>query len=225
MPKISVLIPIYNVDKYLEECLESIINQTEKNIEIICVEDGSTDNSSLILEQYQNSDNRIKIIWHDKNQGLCKSRKDAVICACGEYIMFVDSDDYLDKNACEELYNAITNKKVDVLQFGTLLEPEKNVSEEMIEWTEKFVEPTQAMLKKEQLIHVCFAEEGQLNCNLWNKIWKTDVCKAAYKHISDDRYVSSEDRYASFLIFYYANSASGIKKKYYHYRMVIGITG
>lgn len=224
MPKISVLIPVYNVEKYLESCLESIINQTEKDIEIICVEDASTDNSRKILEEYQQKDARIRIIEHENNAGLCKTRKDGVLAATGEYIMFVDSDDYIECNACKELYDMIQEAKVDVLQYGTILEYGENVSSDMADWVKNFMMPTEEHVEKTDLLKACFVE-GKINCNLVNKIWKTTCCKKAYEYIDDGHYVSAEDRYASFLLLFFANSANGTLKQYYHYRLGIGVTG
>lgn len=102
MPKISVIVPVYNVDHYLEQCLESIINQTFKDIEIICVNDGSTDNSEKILNEYKTKDNRIKII-NQTNQGLSAARNTGIKYAQGEYVSFIDSDDYIDIHLYETL--------------------------------------------------------------------------------------------------------------------------
>lgn len=102
MAKVSVLIPIYNVKKYLGQCLDSVISQTEEDIEIICVEDGSTDGSCDILSDYAKRDARIRVMRHNDNMGLCKSRKDAVGAATGEYILFVDSDDYIEPQQAAE---------------------------------------------------------------------------------------------------------------------------
>ena len=104
MPKVSIIIPIYNVEKYLNQCLDSIINQTLNDIEIILVNDGSKDNSGQICEAYAQKDNRIKII-HKKNEGPSIARNIAIELAHGEYIGFVDSDDFVDLNFFEELYN------------------------------------------------------------------------------------------------------------------------
>ena len=225
MPKISVLIPVYHVEKYLSQCLNSVINQSEKDIEIICVEDGSDDGSAAILDDFSKDDHRIKVIKHSHNMGLCKSRKDAVKAATGEYIMFLDSDDYLEKNACEELYIEIENKNVDVIQFGAILEPEYGVSQELIDWTANFMEPREGYISGDDLLTKCF-EDGDINCNLVNKIWNASICKKAYTKIDDSYINSAEDRYASFILLYFANSGYGLSdRKYYHYRMGTGVTG
>ena len=101
--KISICVPVYNVEKYLRECLNSLINQTYKNIEIICVDDGSTDDSLQILKEYSSKDSRIQIIKHEKNKGLFCARKTAVKEAIGEYLLFVDSDDFIEVKTCEHL--------------------------------------------------------------------------------------------------------------------------
>ncbi len=101
--KISIIIPIYNVEKYLQQCLESVINQTLEDIEIICVNDGSTDGSQKILEEYSYKDKRIKII-NKKNAGLGAARNTGLEYANGEYIGFVDSDDWIDTTMYEKLY-------------------------------------------------------------------------------------------------------------------------
>ena len=115
--KVSVIIPVYNVEKYLRECLDSAINQTLKDIEIICVNDGSTDNSLAILKEYAAKDNRI-IIIDQKNQGLSCSRNNAIKVAEGEYILFLDSDDWLRLDTCELLYKKAKKYKLDMLNFS-----------------------------------------------------------------------------------------------------------
>lgn len=106
---ISIIIPIYNSEKYLNRCIDSILNQTYSNLEIILIDDGSTDNSLKICEEYLNIDNRIKI-KHKKNEGTASARNMGLNMAKGEWIAFVDSDDYIEKDMYEKLYkNAIKN--------------------------------------------------------------------------------------------------------------------
>lgn len=119
-PKVSIIIPVYNVEKYLEECLDSIISQTLQDIEIICINDGSTDNSLTILQKYAQKDFRITII-DKQNEGVSAARNDGINAAKGEYITFVDGDDYLKLNACEDIYNHIKNNKPDICVYGNML--------------------------------------------------------------------------------------------------------
>ena len=113
MPAISVIVPIYNVEKYLPQCLDSIIRQTFSNIEIICVNDGSTDNSSEILADYAQKDSRIKIV-DKKNGGLSSARNAGMKVATGEFISFIDSDDWIDETMLEKLYNNIVFLDTDI---------------------------------------------------------------------------------------------------------------
>ena len=116
MVKVSVVIPFYNVEDYFEECISSIVNQTLDDMEIICINDGSADNSLKILEGYANSDNRIKIVSQE-NKGASASRNQGIKLSEGEYIYFMDSDDILELNALEELYKFSESNNLDILIF------------------------------------------------------------------------------------------------------------
>ena len=108
---VSVIVPVYNVEKYLKDCLESIINQTYKNIEIILVDDGSKDNSGKICDEFANLDNRIKVI-HKENGGLSDARNFGLNNAHGEWVMFIDSDDYIDITMIDKLIKASFDKEL-----------------------------------------------------------------------------------------------------------------
>ena len=116
MPKVSVIIPIYNVEKYLIECLNSVSTQTLTDIEIICINDGSSDDSLLITEAFAEIDNRF-YIFNQKNKGAGAARNRGLRFAQGDFIYFMDSDDYLETNTLEKTYNYAINKNVDFLMF------------------------------------------------------------------------------------------------------------
>lgn len=119
-PKVSVIIPVYNVEKYLRKCLDSIIAQTLEDIEIICVNDGSTDSSLEILLDYAKHDRRIKIISQE-NAGLGAARNTGIQAATGTYLGFVDSDDFVDKTLYEKAYNKAEKNQADVVIFNIYL--------------------------------------------------------------------------------------------------------
>jgi glycosyltransferase involved in cell wall biosynthesis len=119
-PVFSLIIPVYNVELYLAECLDSCINQTFKDIEIICINDASTDNSKAILEQYAKQDKRIKIINHINNKRQGTARNTGVEAATGDYCWFIDSDDYILLNACEILNDIINEFKTDIIRFNRI---------------------------------------------------------------------------------------------------------
>ena len=146
-PKISVIVPIYNVEKYLEKCLGSIINQTYKNLEIICVNDGSTDNSLEILKKYSNQDSRI-IIIDKKNGGLSSARNEGLKIATGEFIGFVDSDDYIESNTYEEC----------ILKF------KEDITIDMVCFSFKFVYENSEHIINSKIVNSPF--EGKLDNNI-----------------------------------------------------------
>ena len=117
-PKVSVIIPIYNVQNYLILCIESVVSQILKEIEIICINDGSTDDSLLILQEYSKKDNRIMIITQ-RNRGLSEARNTGIKYSNGEFIYFLDSDDFLEINALFELYNYAKKFNLDIIYFQT----------------------------------------------------------------------------------------------------------
>ena len=118
---ISVIVPIYNVENYINRCLNSIINQTYKNLQIILVDDGSTDDSGKVCDKYALKDSRIKVI-HQKNSGPVRARKTGLEASTGEYIGFVDSDDWIEPNMYEEMLNNLIQTNADFAQSRIILE-------------------------------------------------------------------------------------------------------
>ena len=122
---ISIIIPVYNVEKYLNKCLNSVIEQTYKNIEVILIDDGSTDNSGKICDEYAKNDIRIKII-HQQNGGVSTARNNGLEHATGKYITFVDSDDYIEKEMIETMAKKIMKKNADIVICGVTDRDEEN---------------------------------------------------------------------------------------------------
>ena len=165
---VSVIIPVYNVKNYLIRCLESIIRQSYTNLEIICINDGSTDGSERILEEFSKKDDRIKII-HQENKGLSAARNTGLDYVHGEYISFVDSDDYLSTD-CYSLCIPLFKNDVDVIYFSANVVAElggvKLKTDDYYYQVhhENKIKVSPAILKKE-------------NVAAWNKIYKTDIIK------------------------------------------------
>lgn len=116
--QVSIVIPVYNVEKYIAHCIDSILDQKGVKFEIICIEDGSTDRSKQILEEYASKDNRIHIIYHNKNRGPSASRNDGIVSAQGKYIWFVDADDSIMQESLKKIYDCANLNKLDMLTFG-----------------------------------------------------------------------------------------------------------
>ena len=208
MPKISLIIPIYNVEKYIEECLNSAINQTLKDIEIICINDCTKDNSMEIVEQFAKNDNRIKVIHHDKNKGLGAARNTGMKYANGEYLAFLDSDDYVDINFLECLYNKAQETKADIVQSTILL---------FYESTKNF-EPYSL---NNEIISFNPEKEGKLEVYYdagmcWNKIFKTSLIKDNKINFPEGLYW--EDNTFVIKTAYFANTIANTAKTNYIYR-------
>ena len=113
MIKVSVIVPVYNTQDYLNECIDSVLNQSLADFELICIDDGSTDASLEILKDYEKKDNRIQV-FSQKNSGLAASRNAGLNVAQGEYVLFLDSDDYLKSDTLEKLYNQAIENNLDL---------------------------------------------------------------------------------------------------------------
>ena len=128
MCKVSVIVPIYNIKQYLPRCIDSIRNQTLKDIEIILIDDGSTDGSSEICDQYAAVDPRVRVL-HKENEGLSAARNDGIQMARADYIMFVDGDDWVEPEFCELPYRAAVGNNVDAVSFLHVTVSENGVKE------------------------------------------------------------------------------------------------
>lgn len=167
MPKVSVIVPVYNVEKYLARCLDSLVAQTLEDIEIICVNDGSTDNSADILAKYAEKDDRITVITQS-NAGLSNARNAGIDIATGDYIGFLDSDDFIEKDFYEKLYNSVTQHNADVACASIIRENEKK-RKELIKYDNVVVKS--GISEKFALV------KAPEHCYVWNKIYKTNVLK------------------------------------------------
>ena len=116
MPKVSVIVPVHNTGKYLSKCLDSLLGQTLTDLEVICINDGSTDDSLEILSQYAQKDKRIKIIDFKENKGVSVARNEGIKAAMGDYVAFMDSDDLVDLDFYEKLYEKACQTGADIVK-------------------------------------------------------------------------------------------------------------
>ncbi len=179
MPKVSIVIPIYMVEKYIEQCLNSIVTQTFFDIEIVLVDDRGTDRSVEIAKEFAKNDSRIKIIKHDKNKGLRHAVFSGINASLSEYIMFADSDDYVKSDYVEVLYNAIKKYNVDCVSSGFIeVYQDKEKDTSLIE-TKVF---SKQLIEKEILFKYFEVTENYHDIfgnSRVGKIYKTKVLKAA----------------------------------------------
>ena len=170
MIKISVIVPIYNAEKYMHKCIESILSQTLEDIELILVNDGSSDNSGKIADEYSKLDKRVSVI-HQENCGPSVARNKGISAAKGQYIGFVDSDDYIEPTMYEELYKVASNKNVQVVMCSYI---EKHLYDDSSIIVKPNLEPNKIYNKndiKHKIISTFGKSENYGFYSLWNKIY------------------------------------------------------
>lgn len=204
MAKVSIIVPIYNVGKYLERCLISLVNQTFSDIEIILIDDGSTDNSYKIAKSFADKDNRIKL-FHQHNSGASSARNLGISKITSEYTMFLDSDDYYETNCVEVAYGYITKDCSDVAIFGSIHLNEDGDVIKKIEYSEHKI------IKMQDNPDVLLSIE---NCT-WDKIYKTDLIKKHRIQYVNDLYY--QDLAFTFECLSYCNHLSIINKTLVNY--------
>lgn len=167
-PLISIIIPVYKVEKYLEKCIESVLNQTYKKLQIILVDDGSPDNCGDICDRYAKMDERIEVI-HKENGGLSDARNAGLKVVRGEYIGFIDSDDYVSKEMFENMYNTLisNNADVSICNFYTVID-DKNIIKNEDNGIEIY---NKLEILKEVLL------DKKIQSYAWNKLYKKELFK------------------------------------------------
>lgn len=223
-PKVSVIIPVYNVEKYLRQCLDSVVCQTLREIEIICVDDGSTDNSGEFLREYSRNDERVRTAFFEKSRSAMEARREGVRLARGEYILFLDADDYLELEACEEIYQKAAAEQVDILQFTSRVENCAGLPEQRIQRNQEMLAPLERRLKGREVFTECFLKKSY-GFTLWNKLIRTELCKRAFSKMKGGYLPKAQDLYTYFVVAYFAESYLGWKSKcYHHYCFGRGVT-
>jgi len=209
MPKISVIVPVYNVEKYLKKCLDSIIEQTLQDIEIICVNDGSTDGSSQILDNYAQQDIRIKVI-HKKNTGYGNSMNRGIDMAIGEFIGIVESDDFAAANMFEDLYNIAHDNDAEVVK--------SNFYEVSSEGTE-FLEALKKCDYNEAFCPIHNREVFYAPPSIWAGIYKREYLKKNKIEFTETPGASYQDTSFIFKVWACAQKVIMTEKAYIHYRI------
>lgn len=208
--KASVIVPIYNTEFYISKCLNSIINQTEKNIEIICINDGSNDKSSKILNIFKNKDKRIKIV-NQKHRGVAAARNVGLKIAVGEYIFFVDSDDTIEKNTITYVYNQLEYYKADIAIFGIKI---KNNEQKYKNWIEnKNPKETKAVIKKSPTF---IFKEKYVTPFVWRNVYNR-IFLINNNLTFDENFIIGEDLLFCLTSILKANKIITIKNKFYNY--------
>lgn len=206
MKKVSIIVPVYNVEKYLEECMDSLVNQTLQDIEIIAINDGSTDNSLKILNKYKKKYPNKLIIIDQENQGISVARNNGLEIATGKYIGFVDSDDYIKHDMFEKLYNKIEKTKSDIVICDFEEYYMKSESFNYINFTNKL--KCNNLYDDASIINT-------IDYAPWNKLYKRKM----FNNIRFLPNIKYEDLNAILKTFLIASKISVVKESLYLYRI------
>ncbi len=222
-PLISIIVPVYKVEKYLKKCLDSIINQTYENIEIICVNDGSPDGSRDILEQYAHADSRIVVI-DQENQGLSGARNTGLRAVHGKYLTFVDSDDHIEPDTCSLAVKAAEENGADLVFWSYVRDFGDYSREKHFFWEDGTVfgeDDVKNQLHRrlcglldEELAHPDYANAFE---TVWNKLYRADYILNNDVRFVDTKEIGTEDALFNLYALYYVKKAVYIKKCLYHY--------
>ena len=225
-PKISIIVPVYNVEQYLRQSLDSLVNQTYRDIEIITINDGSPDHCIDILREYEAKDSRIVVI-DKKNEGLAAVRNDAMKLARGDYFMFVDGDDWIELNACERLISVMEEHKPDVVMFSYYREYADKTLEKHDIFPQDFIifndEQCRDLHRRhagaigDELAH---PENFDAICSLCTKLFRADIIRE-HKEIYciDNKIIGTyEDGLMNMFYYKYVHRAVFIGDHLYHYR-------
>lgn len=217
MTKLSVIVPVYNTEKYLRECVDSILAQSFTDFELILVNDGSTDRSGAICDEYASKDKRIRVL-HQQNGGVTNARKSGVRYACGTYFSFVDSDDWVHSEMFERMIEKAVNTEADIvicdvcLEYGSRTETLSSLPEEghyqKSELRDK-IYPT-------MLMDVRFQRPGILGSSC-NKLFSRRVLEQVFWQV-DDGFVYAEDALFSYAALLCSDSIFVLRQTLYHYR-------
>ena len=214
---VSVIVPVYNLDIYIKKCIESIVNQTYKRLEIILVDDGSTDKSGILCDNYANVDSRVRVI-HKKNEGLVRARKTGLMDSQGDYILPVDADDWIEPDMIEKMVSIMEQHQIDFAQCGLIWEFEngKNIKHEDL-----LTEGEYDLSKRENGFYEnLFIRDGTelsngIRLNICSCVFKREIMLSSQKLI-DDNLKNGEDDACFFLAALDSNRFYKIDYGYYH---------
>lgn len=211
---VTIVVPVYNVEKYLDRCIKSIVNQTYNNIEIILVDDGSPDKCPQMCDDWAKKDSRIKVI-HKENAGLGMARNSGMEIATGSYILFVDSDDYIDESAVEKSVNTAINEQAQIVMFGhSNFDDSGNISPVKIKKDKVSFEDSELL---NDLLPGLFVYDRGIGVRTGNKMFSVSLLKDNNIFFKSEREIISEDAFFILEIFKYVKKVVILPENLYYY--------
>lgn len=219
---VSIVVPIYKTEKYLEQCIKSIVNQTYQNLEIILVDDGSPDACPQICDAWAEKDHRIRVI-HKENGGLSSARNIGIEEARGEYICFFDSDDYIDQNTIERAYELGKKESADVVIFGfSTVNNWGEITGQYVPNPERIVYTGEAVQKF--FLPMLIGRDSQarkgsnLHMSAWASLFSMELIQQVDWQFASERIIISEDVYSLLKLYKYIQKVAVLKETLYYYR-------
>lgn len=209
---ISIVLPVYNVEQYLHKCFDSLISQTYENIEIVAINDGSTDNSGKICDLYSEKDPRIKVI-HQDNEGLSHARNIGIANSVGEYLTFVDSDDFIDRNYIEILHSSLIQNEADIA-IGQFTFFDESSEKEIVGSNSENISTKIKIFNSNEVISKIYSDEITTFVTAWGKLFP----KKFFEDIEFPKGKVYEDEYTTYKIYLKSHKVVFVDQIIYYYR-------
>lgn len=213
MKKVSVIIPLYNVEDLMDRCIESVRQQTYKNIEIILVNDGSPDSCGVKAEEYAKLDSRIKVI-HKENGGLSSARNAGLKKVTGDYILFVDSDDWINLTMIEEMTNQVENNFIDLVVCNYNKVYDAYTEYQFLSFKNEVIDVKKIGIKEYLFKYLFNYKHGD---EVWNKLYKTEIIQQNQLQFEANHEVFSEDKLFNLYYLTFVHKIAAINKGFYQY--------
>ncbi|MCR4762130.1 MAG: glycosyltransferase [Lachnospiraceae bacterium] len=220
---ITIVIISHNQEDIISACVESAIHQSFSDIEIICVDEGSTDSTVSILRSYEEKDPRIHVIEQEAGIGLNNARRTGIEASTGRFLLLVDGDDSLEPEACETLCQEMLAEPVDILQFGVNVIPTANASAYTVDANKRLLNTMPDRLEGKEIFRKCFIEQ-LYSSSIWGKMYAASLLQNAYTHMEHTPLYMAEDKYQYFVISYYAKTYRSIDRPLYNYTVGSGMS-
>ena len=192
MPAISIVVAAYNCERYLAECIKSLTSQTFSDLEIIIVDDVSTDGTPQLAQRLAADDARISVVTNARNSGAVVTRREGVRRSTGDYVMFIDPDDALDPRTCERLMDAEHESPVDILHFGVTVRAANEAAKAAVDGMTAFMTPQARTLEGTAILDALYTDDGY-DWNVHHKLYNGDLLRRCMAHIPDSYIIQSED--------------------------------